>query len=104
MEIVPLTGVAGAAFGQSRASVRAVRGEPDSAFRRAADAALTDMYADESYVFFEYDDADRLRAIEIASPGPVTVHGERLLGRPEDDVVRGLRVAGHEVVGTYPGL
>ncbi|MFI2373073.1 hypothetical protein [Streptomyces sp. NPDC018833] len=101
MEIVPLTGVAGvagAAFGQSRASVRAVRGEPDSAFRRGADAPLTDMYAEESYVFFEYDYADLLHAIEIASPGPVILHGVRLLGRPEDDVVGELRDAGHEVV------
>ncbi|ATW50155.1 hypothetical protein [Streptomyces peucetius] len=98
MEIVPLTGVSGAAFGQSRASVRAVRGEPDSAFRRGADAPLTDMYADESYVSFEYDDADLLHAIEIASPGPVTLHGVRLLGRPEDEVVGELRAAGHEVV------
>jgi hypothetical protein len=86
MEIVPLTGVSGAGFGQSRASVRAVRGGPDSAFRRGADAPLTDLYADESCVFFEYDDADLLHAIEIASPGPVTLHGVRLLGRPEDDV------------------
>ncbi|MFP1628341.1 hypothetical protein ACLB9X_24965 [Streptomyces sp. 5K101] len=98
MEIVPLTGVSGAAFGQSRALVRAVRGAPDSAFRRGADAPLTDLYADESFVFFEYDDADLLHAIEIASPGPATLHGVGLLGRPEEDVVEELRDAGHEVV------
>ncbi|NWF30703.1 hypothetical protein HW130_31415 [Streptomyces sp. PKU-EA00015] len=98
MEIVPLTGVTGAAFGQSRATVRVVRGGPDSAFRRGADAPLTDLYADESCVFFEYDDADLLHAIEIASPGPVSLHGVRLLGRPEDEVVGELRDAGHEVV------
>ncbi|MGW0703111.1 hypothetical protein ACWD0A_28130 [Streptomyces sp. NPDC002867] len=71
-----------------------MRGGPDSAFRRGADAPLTDLYADESCVFFEYDDADLLHAIEIASPGPVTLHGVRLLGRPEDDVVGELRDAG----------
>ncbi|MGW0777627.1 hypothetical protein ACWD01_29170 [Streptomyces sp. NPDC002835] len=99
MEIVPLVGMSGAAFGQPRRSVRAAHGEPDSAFRRGAEAELSDMYAaGESYVFYEYDDADRLHAIEIASPGPVTLHGTGLLGRPEEEVVGDLREAGHEVV------
>ncbi|UYQ63997.1 hypothetical protein [Streptomyces peucetius] len=97
MEIVPLAGMAGAGFGEPRASVRGERGAPDSAFRRGAEP-LTDMYADESCVFLEYDDADSLHAIEIASPGPVTLYGIRLLGRPEGEVVAELREAGHEVV------
>ncbi|MFD7442324.1 hypothetical protein [Streptomyces sp. NPDC059909] len=98
MEIVPLIGMSDVSFGQSRAAVRAARGVPGSAFRRGAAATLTDMYADHAVVFLEYDDADALHAIEVASPAPVTLAGIRLLGRPQDEVVAELRAARHDVV------
>jgi hypothetical protein len=99
--------MSGARFGQKRASVRAARGAPDTAFRRGADATLTDMYVtdvdghedgDGFFEFLEYDDADVLHAIEVASPAPVTLDGIRLLGRRAAEVVAELRRAGHEVV------
>ncbi|MEV4679510.1 hypothetical protein [Streptomyces kurssanovii] len=86
MEIFPRVGVPGARFGQTRATVRAARGAPDSAFRRAAAATLTDMYVtaagghgdgeergDGFFEFLEYDDAGVLHAVEVASPAPVTL-------------------------------
>ncbi|MGX1505608.1 UNVERIFIED_CONTAM: hypothetical protein RKD43_004233 [Streptomyces graminofaciens] len=110
MEIIPRIGAPGARFGRTRASVRAARGAPDSAFRRAADATLTDMYVtapggheggegcgDGFFEFLEYDDADVLHAVEVASPAPVTLDGIVLLGRPAAEVVVELRGLGHEV-------
>ncbi|MFJ8072697.1 hypothetical protein ACIQ7Q_01825 [Streptomyces sp. NPDC096176] len=99
METVPRVGVPGARFGQTRASVRAARGAPDSAFRRAADVTLTGMYvtaaggyedgdgrgggcSDGFFEFLECDDAGVLHAVEVASPAPVTLDGIVLLGRP----------------------
>ncbi|MGN9792214.1 hypothetical protein ACTMTU_14120 [Streptomyces sp. OZ13] len=110
MEILPRIGVPGARFGRTRASVRAARGAPDSAFRRAADATLTDMYVTAAgghedgegrgagfFEFLEYDDTGVLHAVEVASPAPVTLDGIVLLGRPKAEVVAELRGLGHEV-------
>ncbi|MGW0998602.1 hypothetical protein ACWD5V_36085 [Streptomyces sp. NPDC002523] len=103
MEIHPLEGMSGLSFGQSRESVRALLGAPES-FRRAAHSLLTDSYLYRSRdLYLGYDDEDLLHTIEVASPAPASLCGVRLLDRAHGEVLAELRAAGLSPVETSAG-
>jgi hypothetical protein len=93
MEIRPLEGLAGLAFGRSRWSVREAWGTPEP-FRRAAySPVLTDAYVRQG-LMLNYDERDLLHSVEVAFPAPVSLRGVGLIGRDHRAVLAELRAAG----------
>ncbi|MEU1187954.1 hypothetical protein [Streptomyces sp. NPDC005859] len=102
--VEPLRGLGPLRFGTSRASCRAVLGQPDVSFRRAAWADRpADDYPDLG-LSLEFGAADLLEAVEAREPARLVFEDIALLAAPGRDVLRRLAEGGCEAewnLGTY---
>jgi hypothetical protein len=81
-EIQPYTGFGNIKFDMEREQVRALHNFPYSLFSRGDDSNKPfDLY-DEFGIFFEYDDSNKLEAVEFGGPAQPTLFGKNILDLP----------------------
>jgi hypothetical protein len=96
-EIVPFAGLGDVKFGMSPQEVRHLMGTSFKSFKRTPQATFpADVYATVG-LFFYYDSAGALEAIEFAAPANPTVNGIELLGRELAELVSELSSLGEHI-------